>query len=549
MIAAVALPVLALAIGAWNYRWMSDDGFINLRVVRNLTQGHGPVFNVGERVEASTSPLWVAVLYLVDLVTPLRLEWVAVLTGIALSLAGLTLAGLGAVRLHDRDGLVLPVGALVLVAIAPMWKFASSGLENGLTFASIGAAFFVVATWSRDDRMPGWATAGLVGLGPLIRPELAILTAALVAVLVFGTSGMAWPRRIGLVAVAVTLPVVYEIFRMGYYSSLVPNSALAKEASRPYWSAGWTYFDHAVDPYWLWVPLLVLVVGVYLPLVLRDDGSRRRRLVMAAFLGAGLLDGLYIIRVGGDFMQARLLLPALFMICAPVAIVPIRRATLAALLVVPWAIVAAGSLRAGVDAPQAFGPEGRNAITVGDFGYAPDGPNLAFFDGHGVYFITTRLPGTPSHHDPAVATYGVGVVSYALGTDTYVLDLLGLGDAFTSHLRLDRRGTIAHEKPLPFPWIVAATAAPGRTGDGSGLRPPTLLPGAAYRPPGDRAVRSVVSSTPASRSGARAYATSSITSPRRCRPDNSWTTWARPRATRRFASRPNPRRRSAKFCP
>ena len=256
--------------------------------------------------------------------------------------------------------------------------------------------------------------------------------------------------------------MLFEIFRMGYYSSLVPNSALAKEASRPYWSAGWRYLDQAVNPYWLWVPLLILGVGAYLPLLLRDGGpARRRRLVMVAFLGAGVLDGLYIVRVGGDFMQARLLLPALFMICAPVAIVPVRRATLAALLVVPWAAVAAASLRAGVDAPQAFGPEGRNAITVADFGYGPGGAAQAFFDGHGVYFIAHRLPGTPSRHDPALATYGVGVVSYALGSDTYVLDLLGLGDAFTSHLRLDRRGTIAHEKPLPFPWIVARLLRPG----------------------------------------------------------------------------------------
>ncbi len=462
LVLAVALPVLALAVGAWNYRWMSDDGFINLRVVRNLAQGHGPVFNAGERVEASTSPLWIGVLYVVDLLTPLRLEWVAVLTGIALSLAGLTLACLGAVRLHDRDSLVVPVGAVVLVAIAPMWKFASSGLENGLTFAWIGASFLALATWARDDdRRPGLGTAVLVGLGPLIRPELAILSAALVALLAFGTRGLGWGRRFGLLGAAVALPVLYEIFRMGYYASLVPNSALAKEASRPYWSAGWRYLDHAVDPYWLWVPLLILGIGAYLPLLLRDRGPTRRRLVMLVFLGAGLVDGLYIVRVGGDFMQARLLLPALFMICAPVAIVPVRRATIAALLVVPWAVVAAASLRAGVDAPQAFGPEGRNAITVADFGYGPGGPAQAFFDGHGVYFITHRLPGTPSHHDPALATYGVGVVSYALGSDTYVLDLLGLGDAFTSHLRLDRRGTIAHEKPLPFPWIVARLLRPG----------------------------------------------------------------------------------------
>ena len=48
-VATIALPVLLLAVAAWQYRWMSDDGFINLRIVHNITSGHGPVFNVAMR--------------------------------------------------------------------------------------------------------------------------------------------------------------------------------------------------------------------------------------------------------------------------------------------------------------------------------------------------------------------------------------------------------------------------------------------------------------------------------------------------------------------
>jgi arabinofuranosyltransferase len=42
----------------------SDDALINIRVVRQLLAGNGPVFNIGERVEVGTSPLWI---YLVSL--------------------------------------------------------------------------------------------------------------------------------------------------------------------------------------------------------------------------------------------------------------------------------------------------------------------------------------------------------------------------------------------------------------------------------------------------------------------------------------------------
>ena len=42
----LALVVAALSVLAWcavSHRWMSDDGFIYLRVVRNVRAGHGPV--------------------------------------------------------------------------------------------------------------------------------------------------------------------------------------------------------------------------------------------------------------------------------------------------------------------------------------------------------------------------------------------------------------------------------------------------------------------------------------------------------------------------
>ncbi len=78
--ALVVAPVALLVIMAWNMRWMSDDGFIHLRVADQLLHGNGPVFNAGERVEASTSPLWVFLLAATRLAAPLlSLEWIAVL--------------------------------------------------------------------------------------------------------------------------------------------------------------------------------------------------------------------------------------------------------------------------------------------------------------------------------------------------------------------------------------------------------------------------------------------------------------------------------------
>ncbi|MDQ6697482.1 MAG: hypothetical protein M3Z46_08505, partial [Actinomycetota bacterium] len=64
---AVVMPAVILAVAGWLRRWTTDDAFINYRIVRMIIEGHGPVFNIGQRVEAYTSPLWIAVLTVGDL--------------------------------------------------------------------------------------------------------------------------------------------------------------------------------------------------------------------------------------------------------------------------------------------------------------------------------------------------------------------------------------------------------------------------------------------------------------------------------------------------
>ena len=56
--------------GAWQRRWIADDGLIVLRTVRNLLAGNGPVFNQGERVEANTSVVWTYLVYAGSAVDP-----------------------------------------------------------------------------------------------------------------------------------------------------------------------------------------------------------------------------------------------------------------------------------------------------------------------------------------------------------------------------------------------------------------------------------------------------------------------------------------------
>jgi arabinofuranosyltransferase len=489
--AILAVPSAVLLGAAWDHRWMTDDAFINLRVVRMILAGHGPVFNAGERVEVTTSPLWVWILAVADVVLPIGLEWIAVILGLVGAVGGLALATAAAARLHragtpggtgPAGGFLVPAGAAVVAALTPMWDFSTSGLEGGLTFGWLGLTGYVLARWAGGDQRLGAWSAVAVGLGPLVRPDLALVTlAALAAVLVAQWRQDRWLDRLRLVAVALAVPVAYEVFRMGYFASVVPNTALAKNGGRSRWGVGWAYLRDLVQPYWLVVPLVALLAVVLAPAVWRAWASGRHRLAagLAALPVGGLLDGLYVVRVGGDYMHGRLLLPALFALMVPVAAVPLPRfagwprlrspeglAGMAAAVTIVWAVVCLVSLRPGAPVPTLFSSDaragnvrsyGEHAVTAADQGWGPDATQsrippdvLVLVNGRPVAVDPpAELP------TPASAGFGIGVPGYAYGPDVYVIDMLGLADPVTSRFELVRPGPTGHEKPVPPAWLAA----------------------------------------------------------------------------------------------
>jgi arabinofuranosyltransferase len=480
--AVLALPVVVLAVLAWTHRSMFFDGYIYLHVVQNVLAGHGPVFNAGQRVEAFTSPLWTFVLATAGLATPFSLDSIAVDLGILFTVSGLGLAVVASTRLVRRtmpDAFLLPLGAMVFVAVSPVWSLASLGLETGLTLLWLGTCLALLVGWAgtphHDIR---WYGLVVLGLGPLVRPELGLDTLVFIGILlVVDGAQRAWTGRMALVAWAFFLPVAYEVFRMGYYGMLIANTAVAKEASLPRPGRGIRYLTDFSTPYWLFVPALALVVGAFLPLsaALRGrSGATRNRCALVALPLAAALNAGYITVMGGDYVHARLLIAPFFAACAPVAAVPMARKFVISLMVVPWALVCAVSLRSVDGSPFAQSPI---ILVTGHGQLGPATPNWGtpdrssrWLNGSGIYLqedpsrapVRIAQPPAPGLATPTVATNWVGTGPYELGTQVQFLDLLGLADPLDAHLQLSQRGDFSgHEKPLPTPWMAALLTAPG----------------------------------------------------------------------------------------
>src|SRR5207253_2597013 len=176
----------------------------------------------------------------------------------------------------------LPVGAAIFAVVPAAWDYASSGLETGLSLAWLGAAYRCVTERAAGRSAPrdGLWQAALLGLGPLVRPEFALYSAAFLGCFAWAVlrdrSGVR-ARALalaGVVAGAGALPVTLQVIRMGYYASVTPNTAIAKEAFLANWTQGRCYFDNFFRTYLLPWPLVS--AGVFWVLRLRDDAVARR---------------------------------------------------------------------------------------------------------------------------------------------------------------------------------------------------------------------------------------------------------------------------------
>jgi arabinofuranosyltransferase len=525
------LAVVAFLAAGWSRRWTSDDAFINFRVIKQIEAGHGPVYNAGERVEVATSTLWLAILTVVDVFTPIRLEWAAVLTQLALGAAGVAFGMAGAVRLARlrrpdprpdvAGGPIVPLGAAAYLAVAATWDYATGGLENSLGLAWLGGTFWAVTVLVDRSAAgdPGrrrlLATALLVGLGVLVRPDFVVYSAgfALPVAVVAWRHGRA-RCLVGVAAAAGALPLVVQVFRMGYYAQLVPNTLHTKESGMAWWGQGWRYLADLFTTYGLVVPVAGAAAWLALawlgPVDRSGPTGRRRdwRLVVGGVEGAAVLHALGVVRVGGDYMHGRLLLAAWFALLLPVLAVPLgdlrpRCHAAIAVAIGAWALAAAlwsrpvegtlfnatavgrappGALR-NVGASPPLGIIDMRSIAVSDShevrhpvewddyefahasGGAERGDRRQYLPGVFVAGWGLAYPTAPHIDAMVVPGYTLGARGYAEDLDVWVYDRLGLADPVVARAELVERGTAGHEKVLGPPWVAAAWVDPGITVD------------------------------------------------------------------------------------
>lgn len=451
---ALGLIFAALIAHALSYGLnVQDDAFISYRYAQNLVDGHGLVFNPGERVEGITNLLWTVGLAGVIALggDPLLSSVLGGVLG-ALGLAGVTWV-LGARREGEARALVAPA----LIAANPFLMVeAVQGLESS-TFAALAGLAALLAV-DEDEGRRAWPAAGLLCAAlSLVRPE----GVGVYGLLLIGLSLGAWaaPRRVlwwGLGVIVAAL-AIQTAARLAYYGQPLPNTFYVKTGGGvDQWSRGLGYLVSCAKAH----PVETSLLSVGVVAAAREaKTSPWARAILT--LGLGYLA--YIVAVGGDF---KVTFRFVGLVAAPLALLVQRGLW--------WAIDAlpAAAPRAVVGAALAAG-----TLTLD---LAPSQARMAQEARFRAKVMDDRLAvGRALRQlfppDAVLAIHSAGAIPYAAGLPT--IDMWGLSDLHIAHREMPQmgQGMAGHEK-TDFAYVFGRAPAVFIPEEGFLVDQPTKLP-------------------------------------------------------------------------
>ena len=278
------MGVIGLWAGLWARVIILDDALITFRVAENLAYGHGFVYNPGERVQVTTTPLYTMVL-----AVGVWLFGSAPQAALVLNISLSTLIPILAYDLGRRlTGRITGLGGALLLSLSPFLVMAfsmESYLYAALILASMDA--YVAGRY-------GWAGL-LAGITALVRGDAILLGACMLTYDFLRQGRLSWPERLrgSLIMPALIIPAGWYLFATLYYGSPFPATLQAKSAQGAFNWLGvrfldgfWSYWDEWTriqdyDTFYLFPLLMVIAL---LPIV---RGERLWLIIMAR-------DGLYV---------------------------------------------------------------------------------------------------------------------------------------------------------------------------------------------------------------------------------------------------------------
>jgi hypothetical protein len=440
-LAIIAAATAGLLAHARVFDFVCDDAFITLRFSRNLAMYGAPVYNVGDRVEGFTSPLWMVLCALgmkLGLTAESSLRAVSVVSAFALMSATWMLW-----RRVEPTRWAGGMFALAGVAVsAPVAAWTLGGLETPLFAALVTASIALGATASIRGTWRAGALAGVaLALATLTRPEGAALTAIVTFIaLLFARKHRGGIKAIaGIVLAYLAIMGPCEAFRIVYYGYPLPNTFYVKTSGSGLFAEGIRYIRLCLNE--MGEPLTqILIGGLFIParVLAFDEGrrsdARRAALWMSRVFVLALIP--YVASVGGDFLDLYRFLVPMF------PLVAVGCAHGATRLVRRWApgrgrVIAVACVLGITIGPHAWrqfvvgkrarqlADKRRESASVEPIGWTRQYAQRWSATGRWIH----------AHAKPGdwMVTGAAGAMPFYAGPEVKNLDVLGLCDAWVSH--------------------------------------------------------------------------------------------------------------------
>jgi hypothetical protein len=286
---------------------LNDDSMISMRYARNLAEGHGLVWNAGERpIEGYTNLLWVLVMAVAHALVPVSKASGAV-QALSLTLLVVNLFVIRRIADEVGAGAVGSVGAALLTALYyPLTAWSLQGSELALLVPVIGIAVAVGIRNSATERFssaPYW----LLGAATLARLDIAVVYVGLLAALASLDRARRAAHLTYGVGVLVLFAAAQTAFRYSYYGEWLPNTYYLKMTGYPaLWRIAWGVRDLAGFAWHKWIVFVLAAIGLYRR---PRDGA-----IVAAAAGAQFAYAAYIGPADNRFTT--LVMPLVFVLAA-----------------------------------------------------------------------------------------------------------------------------------------------------------------------------------------------------------------------------------------
>jgi len=426
------IVIMLFAIGLVYSAWLHDDAYITFRTVDNFVSGNGLTWNVSERVETFTNPLW---MFLVSYFYFLTNE--IYYTSIILSIIISVLVVLIFAFKISKTVLGAILGIAIFIFSKPFMEYSTSGFENPLTHLIL-AVFLLVYIKSRNnfDFKTLFLLSLITALGVVNRLDTLVL---FLPCLVFAFLKLPKIKGLYIVSIGLLPAIAWKGFSLFYYGFLVPNTAYAKVmntgiSKTQLLQGGFYYFEDLIR----WHPLtfFIIMVGMSIPFLIKE-----KRLIPIVL---GIIFYLiFILQMGGDYMSGRFFSAPLL-----IAVILISQYDFKSFKRIPLLILSSIVIVAGV--MTSFTP----LVSVEFFNSEPPSVNHGngVFDDHLYYYNETGLLNNrdnieiPNHPWALAGSKArekgtsptlfrlIGMYGFYAGPNIHNIDTYAIGDPLLSKL-------------------------------------------------------------------------------------------------------------------